>query len=194
VGGLVWYVAYGSNLGAARLQEWLDRCRDPSPPRADRAVTIGHGLWFGGESVIWGGGRAYVDHRLDEVPATLARAWLLTQEQWADVHALESGRDPDDLLDPACVASGECRPVGDGRYDVLVGLGAHDDGVPVVTFTGPPFGDPTRPAADYLRAIALGLREAHGLSVEQVVDYLALRPGADQWPRDELLGTLRSSG
>ena len=59
---LVWYVAYGSNLSRARLQEYLDRGPDPSPPRDDRPLTIGHPLFFAGRSKVWTGGRAYVDH------------------------------------------------------------------------------------------------------------------------------------
>ncbi len=191
---LVWYVAYGSNLGAAGLRWYLDQARDPSPPRADRPLTIAHGLWFGGESVRWGGGRAYVDHAVDGTPGTLARAWLLTREQWADVHAKESGREVDDGLDPAGVAEGQCRSVGDGRYDVLVGLG-HHDGVPVVTFTGPDafvVGTATRPEPAYLRTIALGLREAHDLDAATAAAYLHARPGVDQWTEEDLLTALRS--
>ena len=67
---VVWYVAYGSNLSRARLQEYLDRGPDPTPPRADRPVTIGLTLYFAGGSMLWGGGRAYVDH----VAATLRGA------------------------------------------------------------------------------------------------------------------------
>ena len=167
---LVWYVAYGSNLGAARLQRYLDRGPDPTPPRADRSLTIGHPLFFAGESTVWGGGRAYVDHEPDAGRATLARAWLLTSEQWADLHRQESGPDDD-------------------RYPTLVDLGRHD-GVAVRTFTGPDRLDPdrcTRPAPTYLQAIATGLAEAHGLAIGEVVDYLFTCPGlADCWTRDDL--------
>jgi hypothetical protein len=194
VAGLVWYVAYGSNLSAAGIQWYLEQGRDPSPPLADRPLTIGHGLWFGGESRRWTGGRAYVDHDVDDDPATLARAWLLTRQQWADLHGRESGRAADDTFDLADLTAGECRSVGDGRYDVLVGLGVHEE-VPVVTFTGPSAfaaGSATRPAAAYLRAIAAGLQEAHGLDARGAVDYLLARPGVDQWSEDELLRVLTS--
>ncbi len=156
----VWYVAYGSNLGRARLQEYLDRGQDPTPPRADRPLTLAHPLWFGGESVIWTGGRAYLDHHERAGHATLARAWLLTREQWIALHVLESG------------------PEGD-RYPVLLELGLHD-GVPVRTFTGPHQLDPelcTRPAAAYLQRIAVGLREAHGLDAAAAAAYLRTCPG-----------------
>jgi hypothetical protein len=186
---LVWYVAYGSNLSGARLQEYLDHGPDPTPPRADRPLTIGHPLFFAEESLTWGGGRAYVDHVVAVRPVTRARAWLLTRAQWADLHAQESGADHHPGADPASLADGEVRVVGAGRYDVLVGLGRHDD-IPVVTFTGPARLDPascTRPAAAYLRRIATGLREAHDLTPLEAAAYLLGRPGVrDQWAPHDL--------
>ena len=193
MGDLIWYVAYGSNLSRARLQAYLDRGPDPTPPRVDRPVVIGHDLFFAGESVIWGGGRGYVDHAPLDPPATLARAWLLTRAQWAALHARESGPGHYTGTDPGTLAKGEVRVVGKGRYDALIGLG-HHEGVPVVTFTGPDRLDLTtctRPDAAYLRAIATGLAEAHGLTVDRVAAYLASRPGmADHWTTDELLAAL----
>jgi hypothetical protein len=193
VADLVWYVAYGSNLSQARLQEYLDRGPDPTPPRADRALRIGPPLFFAGTSTVWGGGRAYVDHVAEDPPATLARAWLLTGQQWADLHAQESGPEHLPGLDPRSLADGECRTIGAGRYDVVLGLGRHDD-LPVLTFTGPDRVDPatcTRPAPDYLRRLATGLHEAHGLSPAEVTDYLLDRPGVTgQWDRADLQAAL----
>jgi hypothetical protein len=167
---LVWYVAYGSNTCRARLQEYLTRGPDPTPPRADRPLTLRHPLWFGGESVVWTGGRAYLDH--DERPgtATLARGWLVTAEQWLDLHTQE------------------CGPDGD-RYPVVLDLGEHE-GVPERTFTGPARLDPaacTRPAPAYLQRIATGLHEAHGLGPAEVAAYLLRCPGlADCWTEADL--------
>lgn len=176
---VVWYVAYGSNLRAVRLQAYLDRGPDPTPPRAVRSMTIGHPLFFAGESLVWGGGRAYVDHTSVEPPATPARAWLLTRAQWNDLHARESGEEHGAGTDPATLDPGEVRVVGRGRYDALIGFGEHE-GAPAVTFTRPEPFDPavcTRPDPRYLRAIATGLAEAHGLTVDDAAAYLASRPG-----------------
>lgn len=192
---LVWYVAYGSNLSRARLQEYLDRGPDPSPPRDDRPLTIGHPLFFAEESLTWGGGRAYVDHAVAVPAVTMARAWLLTRSQWDDLHAQESGPDHGAGTDPTSLADGETRLVGGGRYDVLLGLGRRGD-VPVVTFTGPERLDSatcTRPAPEYLRRIATGLHEAHGLTVVDAITYLLDRPGvADCWTGEELAAALRA--
>ncbi len=175
---LVWYVAYGSNLCRSRLQEYLDRGPDPAPPRADRPLTLAHPLWFSGESVVWTGGRAYLDHQEHPGTETLARAWLLSAEQWRDLHTQEAGPDGD-------------------RYPVLLDLGEHD-GVPVGTFTGPEPLHPsrcTRPAPAYLRRIATGLHEAHGLDAQAAATYLLGCPGlADCWSAPDLLDALRGDG
>jgi len=193
VAELVWYVAYGSNLSRNRLQAYLDRGSDPSPPQADRALIIGHPVFFAGESLVWTGGRAYLDHTPVVPPATPARAWLLTRSQWDDLHARESGEDHGPGTDPASLAEGEVRVVGEGRYDALIGLGRHD-GVPVATFTRPEPLDLaacTRPDHRYLDAITTGLAEAHGLTVDEAVAYLASRPGmAGCWTTDELRAAL----
>jgi hypothetical protein len=195
VAELVWYVAYGSNLSRARLQQYLDRGPDPSPPRDDRPLTIGHPLFFAGESQVWTGGRAYLDHAPVHPATTLARAWLLTRAQWDDLHAQESGPDHGAGADPASLADGEARLVGDGRYDVLLGLGRHAD-IPVATYTGPERLDPatcTRPAPAYLERIATGLHEAHSLTVAEVITYLLDRPGvADRWTGEELAAALHA--
>lgn len=192
---LVWYVAYGSNLGRARLRRYLDRGPEPTPPRADRPMTIGPAVFFAGESQVWGGGRAYLDHTMVEPARTPARAWLLTRVQWDHLHARESGSDHTAGTEPGSLAVGEVRVVGEGRYDALIGLGRHD-GVPVATFTRPEPLDLTtctRPAADYLRAIATGLAEAHGLTPDEAAAYLASRPGmAGCWTVAEVRAALRA--
>jgi hypothetical protein len=171
VDDLVWYVAYGSNLSRERFLRYLGE-----PPLADRPLTIGHALWFGGESVVWTGGRAYVDHESQPGRRTLARAWLLSRAQWDELHRQENG------------------PEGD-RYPVLLDLGEHD-GTPMRSFTGPHRLHPTlctRPAPDYLRTIAIGLAEAHGIDVRGAVTYLLGCPGLeDCWTEAELLDALSS--
>jgi hypothetical protein len=190
---VVWYVAYGSNLGQERLQRYLTRGPDPTPPRADRPLHIGHPVFFAGESQVWGGGRAYVDHAAVTPTRTPARAWLLTRGQWDDLHERESGADHTAGTDPDSLTEGEVRVVGEGRYDALIGLGRHA-GVPVVTFTRPEpldLASCTRPDPAYLRAIATGLAESHGLTPEEAAAYLASRPGmAGHWTVAEVRAAL----
>ena len=132
---MIWYVAYGSNLLFARFRHYLDRCDDPSDPREQRRVTIPYARYFAREwSDRWGlGGVAFLDVA---VPAeTLGRAYLLTDEQLAQVHALE------------------------GRwYDLAVDLAPYD-GIPVRTFTSSERLPDNPPGDAYRRTVEAGEAE-----------------------------------
>ena len=118
--GRVWYVAYGSNMSAARLACYLEGgCppgRRPRQPRRPRRVTaparsepvdLPGTTYFAGESPQWGGGAAFYDH--DEPGRTAARAYLVTAGQLADIAAQEMYRVPadgDPLEEVVLVAAG----------------------------------------------------------------------------------------
>jgi len=191
---LVWYVSYGSNLDRDRLLCYLQGgrppaawrgntgARDPAPPREDRAVTIRHALFFADVSHVWTGGVAFVDHEPDSDITTLARAFLVTAAQLADVIAQESARPVGSVeLDPYLddLGDGGRAVIGSGRYDTVLGCG-EIDGIASVTFTGrAAMADTplTTPAADYLSIVAAGLRSAHDLDDAAIVEYLRHRPG-----------------
>jgi hypothetical protein len=61
-------------------------------------------------------------------------------------------------------------------YGLVLALGAVDDR-PVLTFTQHRGASRSRPSPAYLRHIAEGLREAHGMTSADIVEYLAKRPG-----------------
>ena len=87
---MLWYVAYGSNLHAARL-DWYLRggrppgglrtypgCRDCRPPRRTVPALIPGGVYFAGESRAWTGGMAFYDPQLPGRAA--ARGYLVAVE------------------------------------------------------------------------------------------------------------------
>jgi hypothetical protein len=162
----IWYVAYGSNMSAARLACYLEGgcppggrivhkgARDRSAPLRTLPVTLPGSIFFAGESKTWGGGRAYYDPLLDG--PTPARAYLVTREQFEDIREQEP-------------------PV----YDRLLEVGVLDE-APMYTFTsshGRAAVAPTPPARAYLRTIADGLAEAHGWPGERISAYLAQLSG-----------------
>ncbi|GGM31226.1 hypothetical protein GCM10012279_57650 [Micromonospora yangpuensis] len=196
---LVWYVAYGSNLYAARLGWYLTGgcppggrrtypgCRDGRAPRRTEPVLIPGGVYFAGESRAWTGGMAFYDPRLPGRAA--ARAYLVTVGQFADIAAQEMYRPPGSDLDLVAAAATGRVTLGPGRYETLLGVGRLD-GVPMLTFTAPwtaadvPW---TAPAPVYLAMIAGGLREAHGWPARRITAYLADRPGvAGRWSAQDL--------
>src|SRR4051794_11503986 len=144
----VWYVAYGSNMAAARLACYLEGgcppggsrvnpgARDRTLPTRSEPVDLPGTTYFAGASPQWGGGVAFYDH--DEPGRTAARAYLVTPGQLADIAAQEMYRLPaaGDPLEELVGGPLDRHPPGPGRYETLVRVGELD-GHSLLTFTSP---------------------------------------------------------
>jgi len=188
---LVWYAGYGSNLDPDRFRCYLHGgcppgatrtypgARDPADPLDEQAFRMPGSLVFAWDSPTWGGGIAFHQPARDGV--VLARAYLLTERQLADVLEQEMRRDPGADHDLASLREVGHQVLGPGRYETLRQVGALD-GRPVVTFSC----EDARalglraPAPAYLATIARGLRRTHGLTIAEVSDYLLACPGVAQ--------------
>lgn len=185
----VWYVAYGSNLLRERFLHYLaggmpagarramPGCRDPRPPQRDQALDVRGEIRFAWESPTWGGGIAFLDPSAEG--SALARAYLITAAQFADVATQEMHREPgDEHIDLRPVLDKGRHAYGPGRYETLHLLGQLD-GAPLLTFTAdhPRELPLNAPSAAYLRMIAAGLHETHGLSPREIAAHLLTRPG-----------------
>jgi hypothetical protein len=204
---LVWYVSYGSNMHLDRFTCYVSGgtpdggnrcypgCRDITPPLAARGCSMPGGVYFATSSLVWGGGRAFYDPELPGV--AYARAYLITASQFADVCAQEMYRETGTDLDLREVLRTGRAALGDGRYETLIHLGAHDDH-PMLTFTAPwSFGQQplNAPSAPYLRMLGQGLLAAHGWSPRQAAAYLAGLPGAaGAWSAGEIVALLEPAG
>jgi len=83
----------------------------------------------------------------------------------------------------------------DSRYGTLVWLGECEQGFPIVTFTVDPSSiiSSYKPSTPYLRKLATGLRTAHELSQEEVIEYLSQFDGVLQhYTKQELHEALSS--
>ncbi|WP_228002090.1 histone deacetylase [Nocardia australiensis] len=186
----VWYAAYGSNMHLSRLRCYLaggtpeggalrlPGCRNPADPRRSVPILLPGQLYFATESLVWTGGRAFLDP--DAPGETASRAYLLTTAQFSDIAAQEMYRAPGADLDLTEAISIGRATLGPGRYETLVCAGNHD-GYPILTFTAPWHsadvpGNP--PSAAYLRHLSAGIVESHGWTIEQIAVYLARCPGA----------------
>jgi hypothetical protein len=194
---LVWYVAYGSNMSAARFDTYIvggrprgarrtyRGCRDQSPPTRDAGIRLPGGLTFAGCSTVWGGGIAFYDPHADGELA--GRAYLLTFGQLSDVVAQEA-RLPvgSDLVLDAGVD--RRWPVnGTHFYETLLHVGTRD-GFPMFTITSLQVLEPTAPSAPYLRTMLDGLGEAFGWTTDERVRYLVRAPGVTPaWTESRLV-------
>jgi len=152
-------------------------------PSDSVALSIAHRLYFTGHSKLWGGAPAFVDTTPAPEHAALARAYLITWEQFEDVVAQENGRSTAPIeIAPGELEDGFSRLIGPGRYENLLCVGRHA-GHPVVTFTAPwslADVEPAAPAPGYLAMLIGGLRESHGLADPAIIRYLASAPGCDE--------------
>lgn len=192
----VWYVAYGSNLSAARFACYVSGgrprggsrtylgCRDRTPPRRDVAIGLTGGVTFAGRSRVWGGGMAFYDPSADRGLA--ARAYLLTFGQLSDVVAQELRRPTGDDL-PLGEGSGRRWPIRARTYDTLLHVDDRD-GVPMFTITSSSKLEPTAPSAPYLRTMLDGLAETFDGTAQQRADYLLAAPGVTPtWTTSQLM-------
>jgi len=200
----LWYAGYGSNLARDRMLCYVQGgrpagasrtypgARDTTEPVDDRPMVLPGGVFFGWESPTWGGGIAFYDATAEG--ECLARAYLVTEQQFADIAAQEMHRPPGADLDLAHVLEHARHELGPGRYETLHLVGELD-GHPVLTFTAP---DPTvlprnPPTTAYLDVVARGLRESHGLDTDGVVDYLLGCPGVTpHWSGETIRSALAS--
>lgn len=125
-----------------------------------------------------GGGRAFYDP--DATGRVLARAHLVTAEQFSDIAAQEMYREPGTNLSLTGVLHSGRAVLGEGRYETLVCAGQLE-GLPVLTFTAPWGIDDVPwvpPSLAYVRFLASGLREAEAWDSDAIAEYVAACPGA----------------
>jgi hypothetical protein len=190
----VWYVSYGSNLNRARFLAYLQGgrvagndvvyrgCADTAPPVDDVPLMLPHALYFAGWSArVWGGTSAAFTTLAPQSASTLARAYLITQQQFVEVVRQENGNrsevDDFDVKLEAARQQGHARMLATGAYTELIYCGERD-GCPMLSFTASENRrDFRRPSAAYLRVIGTGLKECHRLPDREVAAYLGGRPG-----------------
>jgi hypothetical protein len=147
-------------------------------------------LYFAGTSKVWGGSPAFIDAST-RPGRTFGRGYLITWAQFEDVVAQENARSSGPIaIGDEELEGGFARQIGPGHYELMVCTGRLE-GVPIVTFTSPRAvadAEIGAPAPAYLAMLIGGLREAHGLSDEALVDYLGSTPGCGP---DQVLGALQ---
>ncbi len=191
IGVLIWYAAYGSNLLKDRFLTYLrggevpgsgrhqHGARDGSDPVDDQPYRFDRPLGFGRESRGWGGrGVCFVDPDRTVPGDTLGRAWLITDEQLADVWAQENGTVDGPAIDVEALVTGGSLDLdlGRGWYRRLECLGSLD-GHPVATITCDSMPEPNAAGMAYLEVVGRGLIETWGMPAGEAADYLASRRG-----------------
>ena len=198
-----WYVAYGSNLAAARFACYIaggrpdgasrtyTGCRDTTSPMDDQPVEVRGELLFAGHSTVWSGGMAF--YRPEVRGTVAARAYLLTADQVADVVAQETRRPVGTEFSLSSLPQGAGARVREGGYDRAVRL-RDLDGIPAFTITTRRPPEPNPPSQAYLRWVCAGLRETYDWPEETTAGYLVRCRGVrGVWSTDMLVDLARSA-
>lgn len=190
----VWYAAFGSNMSTARFACYLaggvprgttreyEGCRDPTPPRDQRVITIPGHVRFAGESSVWGGGTAFY---MPGGPGVVhARAYLLGLDQFGDLVAQETRRPVGRPL--VLAEDGPTRHGMSHVYDMVLDLGQLD-GHRLLTLSSSRERPVRPPSEAYVRTLLDGLAEGFALKVDERIAYLAALPGMSPvWTADVL--------
>jgi hypothetical protein len=186
----VWYVAYGSNMSAARLGCYLgggvppggkramEGCRDPSAPAGWVKFDIPWRLRFGGPSTVWNGGPAFVD--VGTPGRTIGRAWLISHGQFEDILAQENRRPVGSVSVSTRELSAGGVVIPGSRYGRVVGLGAVD-GKPAATFTYVERPQARAPDPAYVDLICVGLEEMGVPNAGAYIERITALRGADPY-------------
>ena len=166
----VWYVGYGSNLCEERFRCYIcggrfkwggsnaAGCTDKSLPKRNKSFWIPYRLYFAKESSCWERkGVAFItpNKESNENKRTMGRMWKITCEQYEEVRNQE----------------GKC------WYNHEIYLG-EEDNLPIRTITNQGILTPyNQPSEEYLRTIALGLKETFSMTNEDIVRYLIKKDG-----------------
>jgi hypothetical protein len=163
-------------------------------PARSVAVELAGAVYFATASPVWGGGRAFYDPLARG--RVLARAHLVTVEQFSDIAAQEMYRAPGADVDLTEVLAHGRAALGDGRYETLVRVGSVD-GLPLLTFTAPwRLGEvaPHPPSTSYVRCLATGLLATRAWDAETVAAYVAGCSGAaGRWSVDAVRDLLEAN-
>jgi len=149
-GNYVWYACYGSNFNKERFMEYIRGCSDNTPPQEDRAIILGHPIYFAQQSSRWDNkGVAFLDRQ--KAGKAYGRMYLITEQQFKEIHRQE----------------------GLNWYNEIAGIGVAE-GIPIRTFThAPRYANDVTPSAKYLEKIKAGLKATYPqLSAEDIEVYL----------------------
>jgi succinyl-diaminopimelate desuccinylase len=187
----VWYATYGSGLSKENFMCMIrggtlegstrtyDGCIDKSAPLRDTFMYLPYALYFSGECVAWGGGHVCVMPEPSPGAHTIARAYLVTIQQFEQLAGQQNQRSIATRLPiKEAMQKGHATMYnGESDYDELVYCGERD-GYPIFTVTATKAHMPyVAPSEAYAKLLLKGLSENAQLSKADAVEYLYSTPG-----------------
>lgn len=199
----VWYLGFGSNISNERFncyiaggtpigsKNCLPGCREKALPKEAKPTIINHELYFSQKAMTWNnGGVAFIKNEANNSIKTFSMMYLITKQQLEDVAKQESGSSYFLTID-----FDEVRKNGynifraKAKYGKLLYLENDVNEIPIFTITSEEdYNEVTKPDVSYLNIIADGLRNNHGLTDKEIVEYFIDKGGiSNEYSKEELL-------
>ena len=188
----LWYASYGSNISKERFlcyikggkptgsQKEYKGCTDKSMPSEDEEIYIKSELYFAKKSRTWnGGGVGFIKINLEENAKTLGRMYLISKQQFIEVVKQENNISGALSIDfDWAIKNGNFVFRKNSWYGNLIYLGRHK-GNPIFTFTNANDLEKeiNSPDKNYLKTIAIGLKETYNIENEDIENYLKSKSG-----------------
>ncbi|HEX3082824.1 MAG TPA: M20/M25/M40 family metallo-hydrolase [Candidatus Saccharimonadia bacterium] len=187
----VWYATYGSGLSkqnfacqilggqSGGISHIYKGCTDKTLPVRDEFISLPYSIYFAGHCVPCDGGHIGITTTPSPDTHTIARAHLVTAQQFKELVAEQNGRQAiSDLPFKAAIEHGHATITdGTGSYDELVFCGIKDS-IPMFALTAThPELPYLPPSPGYARLLSLGLSENENLSLKTAADYIFTAPG-----------------
>ncbi len=189
----VWYASFGSGLSIENFMTFIeggkmdgaDRicvgCRDKTAPKKSMFLSLPYDLVFAGQSSTHSGGLAILGTDRSSKSHTIARAYLITVEQFEDIAAQENFQTESIRLPlTAAIRAGHATIKGikgTRTYDELLYCGEYDR-MPMFSLTSlKPHSQYTAPNPFYTQSLCKGLSQHPELNAKTAIEYLANRPG-----------------
>lgn len=188
---LVWYAGFGSNISKDRFHCYIEGgkpegnfknhegCRNKDLPKEEKSLIVNHELYFAKKSRSWkNGGVGFINAERDEAIKTFARMYLITKQQLEDLAKQENNTSNYLSIDfEEAISKGETIFKTGAWYGKLLYLGKEEQ-YPIFTLTSENYVNGiNRPSEEYLQTIINGLKEAHNLTEQEIIDYFIDKQG-----------------
>lgn len=197
----VWYATFGSGLSKEHFLQSISGkqphqtlrhnrgCTDTSEPLKDVFISLPYRLFFAGSCQFDDGGHAFIDYRQDDTAHTVARAYLITKEQFTEIASQENKQSIVKQLPFKAAATHGHAAIGydSSDYGELLYCGTMD-GCPIYSLTtSNPDVPPVAPSGAYTKLICKGLSEANHVDRKMAIEYLLSAPGLKGGRNEKLL-------
>lgn len=205
----VWYCSYGSNISEKRFLCYIVGgqpegskthyigSRDKSPPISSVETYIDSELYFAKSSKTWdGGGVGFIRDDFGH-GKTIAKMYLITEDQFIDVIKQENNLTELPNIDFNKLSIDGQLIIKEVKwYNKLIFLGNRET-YPIITFTHHGDGyteEINKPNINYLKIIIEGLKEDINLNEFDTIEYLESKKGIHgNYSKEEITEIIRSS-